>query len=57
VVRNGKPAAVILDINEYQDMLERIEDAYDLKMLSQLRKKRLSFKRLDEVLRAHPSLV
>jgi prevent-host-death family protein len=47
VLRNGKPAAVILDINEYEEMLERLEDAADLKRLQDMRKKRLTFKRLD----------
>jgi prevent-host-death family protein len=26
VLRQGKPAAVILDIQEYQEMLEQLED-------------------------------
>lgn len=29
----GEPTAVILDIGEYQEMLERLEDMEDLKML------------------------
>jgi prevent-host-death family protein len=33
VLREGKPAAVILDIQEYQEMLEQLEDLDDLKML------------------------
>jgi hypothetical protein len=41
---------VILDIDEYQDMLERLEDLDDLEMLKQLREKPLSFRRLDEFL-------
>jgi PHD/YefM family antitoxin component YafN of YafNO toxin-antitoxin module len=35
VLRDGQPAAVILDIDEYQDMLERLEDLDDLEMLKQ----------------------
>jgi prevent-host-death family protein len=31
VMRGGKPAAVILDIEEYRELLERLEDAEDLK--------------------------
>ncbi|MFH1624616.1 MAG: type II toxin-antitoxin system Phd/YefM family antitoxin [Pseudomonadota bacterium] len=50
ILREGKPAAVILDIDEYQDMLERLEDTEDLKMLAEMRKKPLEFRSLDEFL-------
>jgi len=53
VLRNGKPAAVILDINEYQEMLERLEDAEDLKTLKAMRKKPLKFRRLGEFLKEY----
>jgi PHD/YefM family antitoxin component YafN of YafNO toxin-antitoxin module len=33
IFRNGKPKSVILDINEYQEMLERLEDIEELKTL------------------------
>ena len=51
VLRHGKPAAVILDINEYEEMLERLEDAEDLKDLKAMRKKPLRFRALDDFLR------
>jgi PHD/YefM family antitoxin component YafN of YafNO toxin-antitoxin module len=41
ILRNGKPASVILDIEAYQEMLERLEDVEDLKMLAEMRKKPL----------------
>ena len=50
VLRNGKPAAVILDIDAYQEMLERLEDVEDLKMLAEMRKKPLKFKKLADFL-------
>lgn len=53
VLRDGKPAAVILDINQYQEMLERVEDADDLKMLQEMRKKALKFKKLEDFLREY----
>ncbi len=53
VFRDGKPAAVILDIDRYREMLELIEDADDLKMLESMRKKPLSFKSLDEFLKEY----
>ena len=53
VLREGKPTAVILDINEYQEMLERLEDAEDLKMLEGLRKTPLKFRSLDDFLKEY----
>jgi PHD/YefM family antitoxin component YafN of YafNO toxin-antitoxin module len=50
VFREGKPAAVILDIDEYQEMLERLEDMEDLMMLREMRKEPLRFRKLDEFL-------
>ena len=50
IFRGGKPAAVILDIEAYQEMLERLEDAEDLKMLTEMRKKPLKFKKLEDFL-------
>ncbi len=41
VYRKGKPAAVILDIQEYEEILERLEDIEDLEDLREMRKKRL----------------
>ncbi len=34
VLRGGKPAAVILDIEEYREMLEKLEQVEDLKALN-----------------------
>jgi PHD/YefM family antitoxin component YafN of YafNO toxin-antitoxin module len=51
VLRDGQPAAVILDIDEYQEMLERLEDLEDLRMLEDMRKKPLKFKSLEDFLR------
>ncbi|MFH0982277.1 MAG: type II toxin-antitoxin system Phd/YefM family antitoxin [Planctomycetota bacterium] len=50
VLRDGKPAAVILDIREYEKLLERVEDVYDRKRLKAQRKKCLQFKKLDDFL-------
>ena len=51
VLRNGKPSAVIIDIRAYEEMLERLEDVEDLKMLEQMRKKPLHFTKLDDFLK------
>jgi len=57
IVRDGKPTAVILDIDEYENMLERLEDLEDLETLREMREKPLSFKKLDEFLSEyHPGV-
>ena len=53
VFRDGEPAAVILDINEYREMLERLEDQDDLRMLEKMRKRPLKFRKLDDFLKEH----
>ena len=50
VVRNGKPTAVILDIRDYEKLLERLEDAHDLRRLRSMRKGKLKFRPLGAVL-------
>lgn len=50
VLRDGKPAAVILDIDRYREMLELLEDAEDLKILERMRKKPLLFNSLGQFL-------
>ncbi len=57
ILREGKPAAVILDIDEYRGMLERLEDVEDLRMLKRMRKKKLQFRKLDDFLKEyHPGV-
>ena len=50
IFKDGKPRAVILDIDEYQELLERLEDVDDLKMLQEMRQKPLTFRKLEEFL-------
>jgi PHD/YefM family antitoxin component YafN of YafNO toxin-antitoxin module len=50
VLREGEPAAVILDIDEYREMLERLEDVEDLHILEEMRTKPLKFRKLEEFL-------
>jgi PHD/YefM family antitoxin component YafN of YafNO toxin-antitoxin module len=57
VLKEGKPAAVILDIDEYRKMLERLEALEDLKALKEMRKRPLRFRKLDEFLKEyHPGV-
>jgi len=53
VFRGGKPSAVILNIDVYQDLLERLEDVEDLQMLARMREKPLSFRKLDSFLKEY----
>lgn len=57
VVRGGKPAAVILDIDAYEEILERLEDAHDLKTLRKMRRALMRFRGLDDFLKAHAARV
>ena len=50
VIKDGKPTAVILNIKDYEEMLMRLEDAEDLKVLRETRKNSLKFKRLEDFL-------
>jgi PHD/YefM family antitoxin component YafN of YafNO toxin-antitoxin module len=57
VLREGKPSAVILDIDEYRQMLERLEDLEDLNMLKEMRERPLKFRKLEDFLKEyHPSV-
>jgi len=50
IVRDGKPVAVILDIDVYREMLEELEDIEDLKALEEMRSKPLKFRKLEDFL-------
>ena len=57
VYRNNKPVSVILDIAEYNKMLERLEDVEDIKFIENLKSKQLKFRKLDDFLADHNSNV
>ncbi len=50
VYSDGEPVAVIVPIEEYREILERLEDAEDIAMLEEMRKRPLQFSTLDEFL-------
>ena len=50
VTRNGKPVSVILPIKEYQELLERAEDAADIAWLKRARQKPLQYRPLEDYL-------
>jgi PHD/YefM family antitoxin component YafN of YafNO toxin-antitoxin module len=51
IVTRGKPSAVIIPLDEYRAILERLEDAEDVKTLRRLRKKSLKFRSLEAFLK------
>lgn len=53
IISKGKPKAVILDIDEYSAMLEKLEDFDDLKELNEMREKSLNFRSLDDFLKEY----
>ncbi|MEY2520034.1 MAG: Antitoxin Phd YefM, type toxin-antitoxin system [Verrucomicrobiota bacterium] len=48
ITRNGKPVSVIAPIKEYEELLERAEDAADLKWLKCARAGKLQYRPLEE---------
>ena len=50
VQEDGEPRGVILDIQDYIEMLERLEDAEDLAALNAMRQTPLKFRRFEAFL-------
>jgi prevent-host-death family protein len=50
VTRNGKPVSVIIPIKDYQELLERAEDAEDVAWLKRARRKKLYYRPLEDYL-------
>jgi PHD/YefM family antitoxin component YafN of YafNO toxin-antitoxin module len=50
VTRNGKPVSVILPIKDYEELLERAEDAADVAWLKRARQKTLHYRPLEDYL-------
>jgi prevent-host-death family protein len=50
VTRNGKPVSVIIPIKDYEELLERAEDAEDIAWLKRARRKKLSYRLLEDYL-------
>lgn len=48
ITRNGKAVSVIVPIAEYEELLERAEDAADLKWLKRARAGKLQYRPLEE---------
>jgi PHD/YefM family antitoxin component YafN of YafNO toxin-antitoxin module len=55
ITRNGRPVSVILPIEVYQELLERLEDAEDVAWLRRARLKPMRYRSLEEYLSARKS--
>jgi len=53
VTRRGKPVSVILPIKEYEELLDRLEDAEDVAYLKKARTKPRSYRPLKDYLAEH----
>jgi antitoxin (DNA-binding transcriptional repressor) of toxin-antitoxin stability system len=52
VTRKGKPVSVIIPIKDYQELLDRAEDAGDAAWLKQARRKPLQYRPIEDYLAA-----
>ena len=50
VTRKGKPVSVILPIKEYEELLQRVEDAEDIAWLKKARRKKLQYRPIEDYL-------
>lgn len=50
IMKNGKPNAVIIDIEDYRKMLERLEDKEDLDDLIKIRSGIPSYRKFEDFL-------
>jgi PHD/YefM family antitoxin component YafN of YafNO toxin-antitoxin module len=50
VTRNGKAVLVIIPIKDYEELLERVEDAQDAAWLKRARRKPLHYRPLEDYL-------
>jgi PHD/YefM family antitoxin component YafN of YafNO toxin-antitoxin module len=48
VTRKGKPVSVIIPIKDYEELLERVEDAEDVAWLKRARRKPLQYRPLED---------
>ena len=48
VTRKGKPVSVIIPIKDYEELLERVEDADDAAWLKRARRKPLHYRPLED---------
>jgi PHD/YefM family antitoxin component YafN of YafNO toxin-antitoxin module len=50
IYRDNKPVSVIIDLDDYKIMLERLDDIEDMEYISNIQKETLKFRKLDDFL-------
>jgi PHD/YefM family antitoxin component YafN of YafNO toxin-antitoxin module len=50
ITRKGKPVSVIIPIAQYEELLERLEDAEDVAYLKRARRSSLSYRPIEDYL-------
>ncbi len=53
VMKDGKPNAIIIDIKDYRQLLERLEDKEDIADLEKIRNAKPSVRKLNDFLTDH----
>jgi len=53
IYKSGKPTAVILPLADYEELLERVEDAADLKWLQKARNQGVAYRPFSDYLKEH----
>jgi PHD/YefM family antitoxin component YafN of YafNO toxin-antitoxin module len=53
VMKDGKPSAVIIDINDYRELLEKLEDKEDLADLEKIRMGGIQVRKFEDYLTEH----
>lgn len=51
IFRDKKPVSVIIDIDEYNKLIEKLEDMEDVKYIKSLDKDSLSFRKFEDILK------
>lgn len=53
IIKDGRPSAVIIDIKDYQELLDRLEDKEDLADLEKIRKAGMQTRKFSDFLAEH----
>lgn len=57
ILENGKPSEVILKWKDFQELLEKMEDVYDLSEIKKLKNKKTVFKSFNTFLKEYAIFV
>ena len=57
IYRDNKPVSVIIDLEDYERILERLEDIEDLSFINSIKSETLKFRKLDDFILEYNSNV